>query len=185
MRSGRAVHRDLSRWDLTESRVSPRRAAVLLLTYPGAQAASLMRAQLACQARGRFTLARLISVANLRLTGAEFVPGCWVGPGLVMRHPQGIVVGAGVKIGTDCTILQHVTLGERHADGKPGDHGYPVLGDGVVVGAGAVVLGGLHVGDRAVIGANAVVTRDVENEDVVAGAPAKSVKKESTSRSAE
>ena len=182
MLSRRPISRDLMRWDRVEETVSPSRAAILLLTHPGAQAIGLLRLQQACLARGERRFARLISLVNLRLTGAEFVPGCRVGPGLVMRHPQGIVLGAGVRIGSDCTILQHVTMGERNADGETGDHRYPVLGNEVVGGAGAVLLGGVRIGDRAVIGANAVVTKDVDADDVVAGAPAISIKANPSAR---
>jgi len=146
----------------------------MVAIFPGVQAIVLLRLQLASQATAHWRLANVLSVVNIRLTGAEFVPGCRVGAGLVMRHPQGIVVGHGAEIGDDCTILQHVTLGESYADGESGDHSYPTLGSRVVVGAGAVILGGIRVEDHAVVGANAVVTKDVSKGDVVVGVPARS-----------
>jgi serine O-acetyltransferase len=136
----------------------------------------LLRLQVSIHAAGRLQLARAVSLLNLRLTGAEFVVGCRVGPGLVVRHPHGVVVGRGTVIGEDCTILQRVTLGERYGDGADLSHVYPRLGARVVVGAGAAILGGVRVGDDAVVGANAVVLQDVEAADVVVGVPARSTK---------
>ncbi|MHB1490850.1 MAG: serine O-acetyltransferase [Cellulomonas sp.] len=89
-----------------------------------------------------------------------------------MHHPQGIVIGGGAIIGAGCTLLQNVTLGERFADGRP-PHGYPQVGDGVTIGAGACVLGAVRVGDRARIGANSVVLSDVPAEGVAVGSPAR------------
>ena len=171
-----SVQRDVARWSGSDRRVSVVRTVRLIAGQPGAQASFLVRLQMAFQRRGRKRLARIASILNLRLTGAEFVVGCRVAPGLVMRHPQGIVVGHGTVIGDDCTILHRVTLGERYGDGSGANHDYPTLGDRVVVGAGAAILGGISVGDDAVVGANAVVLRDVAPGDVVVGIPARSTR---------
>lgn len=86
---------------------------------------------------------------------------------------MGVVVHHDCVIGSNCTIAQGVTLGGGR--GGPGEHGtgVPVLGDGVGVGAGAKVLGPVHLGDNCVVGANAVVTRDVPANTVVVGVPAR------------
>ncbi|WP_051949486.1 serine O-acetyltransferase [Methylosinus sp. PW1] len=102
--------------------------------------------------------------------------GCYVSPRArlgkrcLFPHPVGIVIGDGVVIGDDCVIYQNVTLG-AHGRAVYGER-YPSLGNGVVVYAGAVVVGRVCIGDGAVVGANAVVTRDVSAGDVVAGVPA-------------
>jgi serine O-acetyltransferase len=172
MRAGFA--RDLERWTGHDAPTPALRAAKLVLGWPGVQAVLLLRAQLALEAAGHSRFARVASLINLRLTGAEFMVGCRVGPGLVVRHPQGIVIGSGAVVGADCTILHRVTLGERYGDGADPLHEYPTVGDRVVIGAGATVLGGITVGDDASIGANAVVVRDVPAGDLVVGIPAKS-----------
>jgi len=150
----------------------------IIVGQPGAQAALLLRVQMALQAKERTGLAHAVSLLNLRMTGAEFLVGCRIGQGLVMRHPQGIVVGHGAVVGEDCTILQGVTLGQRHLDGSDPEDGYPTLGARVVVGAGAAILGTVIVGDDAIIGANAVVLQDVDSHDVVVGVPARSARPE-------
>jgi serine O-acetyltransferase len=170
-----AFRRDLARWVGSGHPIAPARATKLVIANPGVQAALLYRIQVAVQATGRHGLARAVSLLNLRLTGAEFVVGCRIGPGLVMRHPQGIVIGNGAIVGRDCTLLHRVTLGERYGDGSDVSHAYPTLGDRVVVGAGAAILGRVHIGDDVAIGANAVVLRDVASNDVSVGVPAHSV----------
>ena len=90
-----------------------------------------------------------------------------VGPGLLIRHGQGLVVSWRSTIGTDCELHQHVTLGERE-EGE-----VPHLGDRVVVGANAVIVGAVRVGDDAVIGAGAVVVRDVPAGATAVGNPAR------------
>lgn len=171
-----AFRRDMARWIGATHCPSAFVTTRLILANPGIQAVLLLRAQAALQADGHHRLARAVSLFNLRLTGAEFVVGCWIGPGLVLPHPQGIVIGGGSVVGENCTILHRVTLGERYGDGADSEHKYPRLAGRVVIGAGAAILGGVMVGNGAVIGANAVVLHDVEAADVVVGVPARSTK---------
>ena len=100
-----------------------------------------------------------------RAHGSEISPGTDIGGGLYIAHPIGTVIFAR-HIGTNCTIISSVTIGLR----KGWD--FPVIGDNVYIGAGARVLGGIHVGDGAVIGANAVVIYDVPAGATVVGVPA-------------
>src|SRR4051794_37601592 len=81
------------------------------------RAVVLYRVQIWASRRGLRRFAQMISHFNQMTTGAEFVVGCEIGPGLVVKHPNGIVVGQGVKIGKNCTLLHQVTIGERHIIG--------------------------------------------------------------------
>lgn len=106
---------------------------------------------------------RLLRLWNL-LLGADFY--AQPGPGLLLPHPNGVVVHSGSRIGSNVTIMQQVTLGER----SPRTPGAPVIGDGAFIGAGAKVLGPVRIGERATVGANAVVTKDVPAGATVVGA---------------
>ena len=99
------------------------------------------------------------------VSGADIPLGCRIGGGLLLPHPNGVVIHGNVVIGPNCLIFQQVTLG---ATGR----GVPTLGGHVDVGAGAKVLGKIRVGDHARIGANAVVLRDVPDAATAAGVPA-------------
>lgn len=97
-----------------------------------------------------------------------------IGAGLILPHTSGIVIGCGAKVGRYCLILQQVTLGESY---RFGDEGlYPTVGNRCVVGAGAKVLGPIHVGHSCLIGANSVVVQDVPPESVAAGIPARVIR---------
>jgi serine acetyltransferase len=98
------------------------------------------------------------------LLGSEIY--CDVPATTLLPHPYGIVIHGETRLGEHVAILQHVTMGQVH----PGDPATPTIGDGVFVGPGACVLGGITVGDGALIGANAVVTRDVPAGAHVVGA---------------
>ncbi|MDQ1174264.1 serine acetyltransferase [Microbacterium testaceum] len=104
----------------------------------------------------------------------DVVPGAQVGLGLMIHHPVGIVVGRGVKVGDGCTILQGVTLGERHADGS-GLPIYPQIRDRCTIGANAVILGDVSVGPNSTVGASALVIKDVPENCVAVGVPARSI----------
>jgi serine O-acetyltransferase len=115
-------------------------------------------------------VALLLSDRILAASGAELRPSSRIGPGVVLKHTTGIVVGGEVVAGRRLTLHQNVTILDRRPYG-----GQPTLGDDVTIGAGACVLGPISIGDRAVVAANAVVLDDVPADCVVAGAPARIV----------
>ena len=113
-------------------------------------------------------LARWISQLARGLTGIEIHPGAIIGPGLFIDHGMGVVIGETAELGAEVTLYQGVTLGGTSREkGKR----HPTLGDGVVVGAGAKVLGAIEIGDYSRVGANAVVVKPVPPCAVVVGVP--------------
>lgn len=116
----------------------------------------------------------IISWLNVFIFGIEVTPKCKIGYGLVIPHSNGIVIGA-LSIGNDVTIFQGVTIGSQVADMDYNPDTRPVIGNNVVIGSGAKVLGSISIGNNVVIGANSVVTKDVVDDVIVAGIPAKIV----------
>lgn len=121
---------------------------------------------------GLAPLAHVFSLVNFVCFGVEIAPRCSIGQGLILPHSQGTVIGAW-RIGENATVFQGVTLGAREMDFAYEERCRPTLGDDVTVGAGAKVLGGVHVGDGATIGANAVVLESVPNRALAVGVPAR------------
>jgi serine O-acetyltransferase len=120
-----------------------------------------------------FFLARLVNHVGRFLTAIDIHPGAIIGSNFFIDHGF-VVIGETTEIGDNVTIYQHVTLGGTNpADGIAGKR-HPSIGDGVIIGSGAAVLGPVHVGARARIGANAVVTRDVPEGATMVGVPARS-----------
>ena len=113
-------------------------------------------------------LPRLISQVARFLTGIEIHPGASIGRGLFIDHGLGVVIGETAVIGDDVTLFQGVTIG---GTGKQTGKRHPTIGNSVVIGAGAKILGDIHVGDNSYIGANAVVLSDVPNNATVVGVP--------------
>ncbi|WP_291762011.1 serine O-acetyltransferase EpsC [Cellulomonas sp. 73-145] len=140
------------------------------LGYPGVHAVWVYRvAHRMWQEPGLRLAARLLSQAARAATGVEIHPGARIGRRLFIDHGMGVVVGETAEVGDDVVLFHGSTLG-----GKTMRHGkrHPTLGDGVVVGAGAKVLGPVWIGDGAQIGANAVVVHDVPAGAIAVGVPA-------------
>jgi serine O-acetyltransferase len=142
--------------------------------HPGLLACILLRAQQTLHAKKQVRLAYLLRTIGVMLFSADFVPGVQVGTGLYLPHPMGVVMGAGVRIGDNVTILQGVTAGTRTADlSQPQE--FATIADGATLYANVVLIGGVTVGQGAVVGANSVVTRDIPPNSVAVGAPARVV----------
>lgn len=116
-----------------------------------------------------FFLARLISQLGRFFTGIEIHPGAKIGKGLFIDHGMGVVIGETAEIGDNVTIYHGVTLG---GTGKEKGKRHPTVGNNVIIGCGAKVLGPINIGDEAKIGANAVVLKDVPQGKTVVGIPA-------------
>ena len=144
----------------------------ILLCYPGFQALTLHRISHRLWRSGLPLLPRLLSQITRSLTGIEIHPGAQIGHGVFIDHGMGVVIGETTEISNKCLLYQGVTLGGTgKADGKR----HPTLAENVVVGAGAKVLGAIHVGSNTRIGAGSVVVRDVEADSTVVGIPGRVV----------
>lgn len=150
------------------------RSTVEVLTcYPGIHALIFHRIAHGAWTREWHWLGRFISHISRFLTGIEIHPGAVIGRRVFIDHGMGVVIGETAEIGDDCTIYQAVTLGGTSL--YRGAKRHPTLGRGVVVGAGAKVLGGFTVGDGAKIGSNAVVVKPVPAGATAVGNPARVV----------
>lgn len=127
--------------------------------------------------RKHYFIARYISQRTRHKTGIEIHPGATIGKRFFIDHGMGVVIGETTEIGDDCTIYQGVTLG---GTGKDTGKRHPTLGNNVMVGAGAKVLGPFKVGDNSKIAAGAVVLSEVPPNSTAVGIPAKVVKKAET-----
>ncbi|ELC8424557.1 serine O-acetyltransferase [Clostridium perfringens] len=116
-----------------------------------------------------FFLARLISQLGRFFTGIEIHPGAKIGKGLFIDHGMGVVIGETAEIGDNVTIYHGVTLG---GTGKDKGKRHPTIGNNVIIGCGAKILGPISIGDRAKIGANSVVLKNVPNGKTAVGIPA-------------
>ena len=143
----------------------------VLTCYPGIHALIFHRIAHGAWTREWHWLGRLISHISRFLTGIEIHPGAVIGRRVFIDHGMGVVIGETAEIGDDCTIYQAVTLGGTSL--YRGTKRHPTLGRGVVVGAGAKVLGGFTVGDGAKIGSNAVVVKPVPAGATAVGNPAR------------
>ncbi|MGF6771978.1 serine O-acetyltransferase [Paraburkholderia sp. GAS199] len=148
-----------------------RSAWEVLTCYPGLHALVLHRFAHACWRMKRRWLARFVSQMARFMTGIEIHPGATVGRRVFIDHGMGVVIGETAQIGDDCTIYQGVTLGGTSL--TRGAKRHPTLERGVIVGAGAKVLGGFTVGADAKIGSNAVVTKPVPARGTAVGNPAR------------
>jgi len=145
------------------------------LLYPGVHAVWGYRIAHRLWNRGHRLLARWLSYWLRRRTGVEIHPAARIGPGLFIDHATGVVIGETAEVGEDVTLYHGVTLGGRSlARGKR----HPTLGDRVVVGAGAKILGAIEIGHDTHVGANSVVLESMPPGAVVVGSPARVVRRD-------
>ena len=140
----------------------------VLLCYPGVHALALHRVAHAIWRRGWTITARFLSHIARFLTGIEIHPAARLGPGLFIDHGMGVVIGETAEVGENVTLLQGVTLG---GTSLKREKRHPTLGNNVVVGAGAKIIGAFKIGDGSRIGAGSVVVREVPTNSVVVGVP--------------
>lgn len=151
----------------------------VLLCYPGLHAVLWHRLSHALWTRRLYLLGRLSAHLARFLTGIEIHPAAKIGHRLIIDHGLGVVIGETAEIGDDVYLYHQVTLGGTSSErGKR----HPTIGNNVIVGAGAKILGGITVGDNARVGANAVVVQPVNANETVVGIPARPVERDPTKR---
>lgn len=146
----------------------------VVLLYPGFHAVLFHRLSHRLYRMKWYFLARMISQITKFFTGIEIHPGATIGKGLFIDHGSGVVIGETAVIGDNCTIYQGVTLG---GTGKHTGKRHPTLGNNVMVGAGAKVLGPFKVGDNSKIAAGAVVLDEIPENSTAVGIPARVIKR--------
>ncbi len=149
--------------------------AEVLTLYSGLHATVAYRAAHALHQNGHEYASRFISQTTKMFTGVEIHPGATIGKGLFIDHGTGVVIGETAVIGDNCTLYQGVTLG---GTGKETGKRHPTLGNNVMVGAGAKVLGPVKVGNNCKIAAGAIVLTDIPDNCTAVGVPAKVVRRD-------
>jgi serine O-acetyltransferase len=144
----------------------------ILLCYPGFHAVLIHRLAHGLYKRGWFTLARVISQFSRTMTGIEIHPGATIGRRFFIDHGMGIVIGETAEIGDDVLMYQNVTLG---GTGKETGKRHPTIGNEVVIGTGAKILGNIKIGDHVKVGAGSVVVHSVPDRSTVVGVPGRVV----------
>jgi serine O-acetyltransferase len=140
----------------------------VIFAYPGVHAIWGHRISNWLWNRGARLAARVFAELTRILTGVDIHPGATLGPGLFIDHATGVVIGETAEVGEDVTIYHGVTLG---GSGRDTGKRHPTIGDRVIIGAGAKVLGAIKIGDDSRIGANAVVVKEVPSSAVAVGVP--------------
>ena len=140
----------------------------VILAYPGVHAIWGHRISHWLWNRGAKVAARTLAELTRILTGVDIHPGASLGSGLFIDHATGVVIGETAEVGEDVTLYHGVTLG---GSGRDTGKRHPTLGDRVIVGAGAKILGAIKIGDDSRIGANAVVVKEAPSSSVVVGVP--------------
>ena len=154
----------------------------IILTYPGVKAIFLHQLANFFHLAGFYLIARIISQTGRFFTGIEIHPGAKIGKNLFIDHGMGVVIGETSEIGDNVTIYHTVTLGGSSpsidSERQRHEKRHPTIGDEVVIGSGAQIIGPVIVGKCARIAANAVVVKDVPESATMVGIPAKAVKLE-------
>jgi len=141
---------------------------------PGMIASLILRSQQVLHRSGHVRLAAMLRTVAVVLVSADFGPGMQIGTGLLLAHPVGVNIGYGVRIGNNVTFAGGVTAAARYYDNR-GPQEFATICDGATIGAHAVLVGGVRIGENAVVGANSVVLKDVPDNAVVLGSPARQI----------
>ena len=144
-------------------------------TLPGMIASVIVRAQQCLWDSGRTRSAMTLRTVGLILVGIDSVPGAKIGPGLLLAHPNGVTIGNTLTIGANVSFAGGVTCAARYPDPLQAGQDFATICDGAVLGAHAVLVGGVTVGRNAMVGSNSVVLSDVPDDTVVIGNPARKV----------
>ena len=154
----------------------------IILTYPGVKAVFLHKVSHFFHLAGFELIGRIISQITRFFTGVEIHPGAKIGKNLFIDHGMGVVIGETSEIGDNVTIYHAVTLGGSSpsidSERQRHEKRHPTIGDDVVIGSGAQIIGPVRVGNNVRIAANAVVVKDVPENVTMVGIPAKAVKLE-------
>ncbi|HOJ48489.1 MAG TPA: serine O-acetyltransferase [Bacillota bacterium] len=167
----REIEEDVA--SIRERDPAARSNAEVLLLYPGLHAVIAHRIAHFLYKRGNYFIARAVSQMARNITGIEIHPAAKIGKRLFIDHGSAVVIGETAEVGDDCTIYQGVTLG---GTGKHTGKRHPTIGNNVMIGAGAKVLGPIKVGDNSKIAAGAVVLKDIPANSTAVGIPAKVVR---------
>ena len=149
----------------------------VIALYPGVHALMAYKVSHFLYSKKRFFSARLVSQVSKFFTGIEIHPGAQINGALFIDHGTGVVIGETAIIGNNVTIYHGVTLG---GTGKETGKRHPTVGDNVVIGAGAKILGSITIGDNVKVGANSVVLKDVNSNSTIVGERAKVVRPKSS-----
>jgi len=154
----------------------------VVLTYPGVKAVVFHRIANFFHLAGFYLIARIVSQTIRFFTGIEIHPGAKIGKNLFIDHGMGVVIGETSEIGNNVTIYHAVTLGGSSpsidSERQRHEKRHPTVGDDVVIGSGAQIIGPVKVGNGSRIAANAVVVKDVPENTTMVGVPAKAIKSE-------
>jgi serine O-acetyltransferase len=152
----------------------------IILTYPGVKAVFFHKIAHFFYVAGFDLIARIISQSTRFFTGIEIHPGAKIGNNLFIDHGMGVVIGETSEIGNNVTIYHAVTLGgistSINSNEQRNEKRHPTIGDDVVIGSGAQIIGPVKIGNTSRIAANAVVVNDVPENSTMVGVPAKAVK---------
>ena len=152
----------------------------IIVTYPGVKAVFFHNISHFFYQAGFDLIARIISQTTRFFTGIEIHPGAKIGKNLFIDHGMGVVIGETSEIGNNVTIYHAVTLGgispSINSDNQRNEKRHPTIGDDVVIGSGAQIIGPVIIGNSSRVAANAVVVNDVPENSTMVGIPAKAVK---------
>lgn len=164
------LEKDMNR--ITKEKLTYKSLIKWYIADMGFRAIILYRISNLLYCKNRYRLAQIVKNYNLKINGCDISPKAFIDEGLLIPHPNGIVIGSECKVGKNVTILQQVTLGISSL----GSMENPVIEDNVYIGAGSKILGDINIGSNCTIGANAVVTKSFKSNLIIVGIPAKAIK---------